>query len=276
MRTHLRPALAALTAAMLACTSAGKLQEARQFGADLERSATARAGSGQEANLNSPALTAQAVATNANEAFVATQAAQQALALAAQDATATVVAPIEEELRFYNIDPEKGRVLWVHPPILLSIEGYLQSDYANNFMGTVVADFVLAADVTWNTRTGLSGCGFAIHSDGNREAINQYLVIASRAGNGTVYFLTQQDGEIVRQENLYAGTADSRFAWQNDSTNRIAVVGSGTEIEVYSNRARLGSFRAGEFTRGFVAMAALSESGLTVCQFENIWLWASQ
>jgi hypothetical protein len=28
-----------------------------------------------------------------------------------------------------------------------------------------------------------------------------------------------------------------------------------------------------KFERGFIAMVALSESGRTLCQFDNAWLW---
>jgi hypothetical protein len=27
------------------------------------------------------------------------------------------------------------------------------------------------------------------------------------------------------------------------------------------------------FERGFIAMVAMSESGRTICQFDNAWLW---
>jgi hypothetical protein len=32
-------------------------------------------------------------------------------------------------------------------------------------------------------------------------------------------------------------------------------------------------FSDDEFDLGFVAMVALSESGLTTCQFDNSWMW---
>ncbi|MCH7687990.1 MAG: tetratricopeptide repeat protein, partial [Planctomycetes bacterium] len=39
--------------------------------------------------------------------------------------------------------------------------------------------------------------------------------------------------------------------------------------------ARLAAFREDVpiFERGFIAMVALSESGRTICQFDNTWLW---
>ena len=65
-------------------------------------------------------------------------------------------------------------------------------------------------------------------------------------------------------------------AGQNDTTNRLAVVGSGPTISVYTNGVQIGSFDASAYEKGFVAMVALSESGRTVCEFDNTWLWVIQ
>jgi hypothetical protein len=162
---------------------------------------------------------------------------------------------------------------WIHPPVTLDIDGYQASDYANQNAATVAADFVMASDITWNTSTGVSGCGFALRSDGNEEALNQFMVIASRAGNGTIFFFEQASGSDLRQENIATGGIDDNFGWQNDTTNRLAVVGSGPTINVYTNGVLIGSFDASAYEKGFVAMVALSESGRTVCEFDNTWLW---
>ena len=100
------------------------------------------------------------------------------------------------------------------------------------------------------------------------------MVIASRGGNGTVFFITQTNGSFFRQQNIPAGRVDPAFEWQNNTTNRIAVVARGDTFTLYTNGTRIGEVTDSTYNRGFVAMVALSESGRTVCEFDNAWLWS--
>ena len=331
MNRNLLPALAisALVVVSHACsTESDRQATAQALGESISLTATAAAEAAfdPQANLQ----TAAAEATARSESAAATQAAKSALSDEALAATATAVAPILAELPVYGIDPSEGRPGWVHPPERLEVEGYLQYDYANRFIGTIAQDFVVSADITWNTFTGLAGCGFVLRSDGNEEALNQYLAIATRGGNGRVIFSTMVDGDVKRGMDLYAYGLDPAFQWRNDTTNRLTVVARGNTFNIYTNGTWIGEFIAGEsppplylpeppkepapgapaatvtayqeeleehsdvvaqmranynarlaafredvpiFERGFIAMVALSESGRTICQFDNAWLW---
>lgn len=223
-------------------------------------------------NVAAVAATATARAAEV-EAASAAEATVQAEASAA---TATAVAPILADLQTYGIDPANGQLAWIHPPLTLDIEGYRQYDYANQFLATVAQDFVLSADITWNTRFGLTGCGFVVRSDGNEEALNQYFIIATRGAQGHVVFGTQINGELELEEvtDIYANGIDPLFEWQNDKTNRIAVVARGNDFTLYSNGTQLGTLTGtAGFEKGFVAFVALNESGTTTCTFNNAWLW---
>lgn len=331
MNQNLWPALAivALVVTSQACTTGSDREATAQaLGESISLTSTAAAGAAfdPQANLQ----TAEAEATAHSESAAATQAAQSTLSDEARAATATAVAPILAELPVYGIDPSEGRPGWIHPPERLEVEGYLQYDYANRFIGTIAHDFVVSADITWNTFTGLAGCGFVLRSDGNEEALNQYLAIATRGGNGRVIFNTMVDGDVKRGMDLYAYGLDPAFQWRNDTTNRLTVVARGNTFNIYTNGTWIGEFIAGEspppliipeppekpaagapaatvtayqeeleehsevvaqmranfaarlaafredvpiFERGFIAMVALSESGRTICQFDNTWLW---
>jgi len=189
------------------------------------------------------------------------------------EATAAAAALVLVDLPLYGVDPAAGELAWIHEPETLVVDQYLGSASANRHALTVARDFVMSADITWNTTTGVSGCGFALRSDGNQDAFNQYLAFVTRAGNGTVFFVRQQNGEATRQENIATSGLDNSFQWQNDTTNRLTVVARGASMSVYTNGRLIGSFGAGDFEKGFVAMVALSESGQTVCHFENTWLF---
>jgi len=273
--------------------------------------------------------TVQAQATQNSLDIAATQSVADQLSAEAQSATATAVAPFIADLSSYGIDPSSGYMAWIHPPVTLDIQGYLQYDYANDFIGTTATDFVVSADITWDTSYGTSGCGFVLRSDGNEDALNQYLAIATRGGNGRVIFSSMVDGEVENVVDNYAYGKDPLFDWQNGTTNRITVVARGEIFSIYTNGTKVGEVAAGKppvlvlplppvappdgstndaqeefeaelqeyndlvdqmkirhqqniaiyqpdtpyFERGFVALVGLSESGRTICQFDNTWLW---
>lgn len=325
-------ALLALFAASLACnlqTSDPNL-ESTVDALEVRVRKTATAAAAVEEITRVAPQTAEAKATQESESVLATQSADVALDSEARQATATAAVPVTGELRVYGVDASGGRVAWLHPPVALEVEGYQQFEVANEYMSVVAADFVIAADITWNTQYGTSGCGFMLRSNGDQNKPSQYMVVATRGGNGHVVFATLVEGEIANGYDIYPRTYDRSFSWQNEATNRLAVVGRGSVFEIYTNgtwvgeidvtqppaqpalpsapelppdtsdlqamaayqneladyesvleeiestyQLRLDTYR-GEvplLEEGFVAMAALSESGRTACQFDNAWLW---
>lgn len=285
--------------------------------ANIRLTTTAQAAADQ--NPNAPIETAQAEATARSQDIEATQAAQDALGDEARAATATAFAPFIANLPRYGVDPEKGRPGWIHPPVTLAIDGFLQYDFLNQFVATVAKDFVISSDITWNTQYGTSGCGFVLRSNGDQLALDQYMAIVTRGASGHVAFTTMSDGDIVSGRDIYAYGKDPNFNWGNNVTNRLTVVGRGLTFSVYSNDTLIGevdptapvslpgippapnvpgtggqaeqnavatqitgNYQARQreaanaekaFERGFVALVVLSESGRSVCTFDNTWLW---
>ena len=299
-----------------------------EISAAVRSTATARAAA--KLNPNASVETAQAKATASGQSLDATQVAQASLSEDARSATATAFAPFAANLAKYGVDPSQGRPGWVHPPVTLDIDGYMQYDYTNQFISTVARDFVISSDITWNTQYGSSGCGFVLRSDGNKDALNQYLTIATRGASGHVVFATMSNGKVVKAKDIYAYGIDPKFDWRNDTTNRLTVVGRGNLFSIYSNDTLIGEVDPGTplflpaipaapqipadaadakamnlykqqvaeheavatqivsdfrvrqgqaanaetlFERGFIALVVLSESGHSVCTFDNTWLW---
>lgn len=194
----------------------------------------------QQAQLGKPldpAMLTQAAVTQA-----AAGPFDPAAATATAAAGEAAAAPIRAELPAYGVDPASGKLGWVHPPLTLETQGKRQYAYANDFIQVVAQDFVVSADITWNTRYGDSGCGFVLRSDGNKEAPNQYAVVITRGSSGHMIFSVMANGNVVTARDIYANWADPRFEWQNDTTNRLTVVGRGNLFTVYTNGTRLGVF----------------------------------
>lgn len=122
----------------------------------------------------------------------------------------------------------------------------METDFANKFIATVVKDFVLSTDITWNTRYGSNGCGFIMRSDGDEENPNHYMVVITRFGEGRAIFTTIANGELVNGVDMYTPFYDPNFDWQNNATNRLTVVGRGREFAVYTNVILLREITTGE------------------------------
>jgi hypothetical protein len=184
--------------------------------------------------------TAQAEATQQSQGISATQTAQLADRDETKLATATVAAPIIAELPIYGLDSFSGKVGWIHEPLTLDVSGYQQMANGNDFMNVTAKNFVLAADLTWETQYGDSGCGFMFRSNGDKQKPDLYMLIATRFANGRVVFTALADGELANFRHFYPKEADRSFQWQNGTTNRIAVVARDNLIEIYTNLVKIG------------------------------------
>ncbi len=315
---------------ILACGSGIDAEATAQAINDIYAKTATAAVSGEAASENLY-LTAQVEATEQAAALNISQGeGTSALDSESLQATASAEASVIGELKLYGIDTEKGHVAWIHAPKTLDKDGYMAFDYANDYPETIVQDFVIAADITWNTQYGSSGCGYMLRSNGNQNSADQYLVMIKRGGNGHLLFAIIENGKPVGGYAIFPRTYDKSFDWHNETTNRVAVVGSGSTFTFYTNGAWVGeidltkpppkpvipapppipsdqtnnnlmdNYRvqlaeyenlvtsmddnyAGLFGRyqnqnpifenGFVSMILASESGHTICHFENIWLW---
>ena len=194
---------------------------------------------------NAAVETAQADATAQSQFVASTVAAQAALGVDAQTATAAAYAPILAELPKYGVDPLAGRMGWIHPAVTLEVEGFMQYDYVNHFITTIASDFVMSGDITWDAIGAASGCGFVLRSDGKQDALNQYLTIMTRVASGHILFATMAEGEVVTGQDIYAQGQDPNFTWQNQSTNRLTVVGRGNRFWIYTNGNLIGEIDPG-------------------------------
>jgi hypothetical protein len=184
--------------------------------------------------------TAVAKATSQSADIYATQTARGSVNSASNMATATVIAPVVAELPRYNIDPSQGYVAWVHKPVTIDLNGYQQSGYANDYQQVTAKNFVMAADITWYSFNSLSACGFMFRSNGDRNKPSQYMVIITRFATGYLAFTATVNGENSNMRTFYPPQLDKSFNWQNNSTNRLAVVVNGALIDVYTNGVMIG------------------------------------
>jgi len=234
-------AIGILLVSFLGCSSlgAGEPPDATLTSLSAAVAGTATAAKEKDASVDTLA-TAQANATQKSLEIQVTQTARYIGRSDVELAKATVAAPILAELPQYGLDTSQGRLGWVHDPLTLDIRGYHQFAHGNDHMEVMASDFALAADITWDTRYGSSGCGFMFRSDGDPDKPNQYMLLATRFANGHVIFSALADGEIANIHDFYPKTEDRSFEWQNGTTNRLAVIARGNLIEIYTNGVKIG------------------------------------
>ncbi len=231
-----------LFAVMLACSftareSGDEIEAtARSLGTSIVSNATVAA----RILATRQAEQAQPDATETAPVAQSTQEVMPTVAVAEIGATETEIAPIRAELSLYGVDPQQGELGWIHPPLRLEVDEYHGSKFETAFPLTVVYDFVLSSDITWDTEYGGSGCGFVFRSDGKKEAPSQYMVVASRLTNGRVFFAVMSQGQLVVAKDFYANGIDPQFDASNGATNRLTVVGQGSIFTIYSNGTKLG------------------------------------
>jgi hypothetical protein len=197
--------------------------------------ATLTARAGEEGSSGDELATAVAKATAKAEGIYATQTARAALNEPSRLATVTAMAPVVAELPRYGVDPADGYVAWMHKPVTLDLSGFGQTGFANDYPQITAADFVLASDITWNTKNSISGCGFMFRSNGDQKNPSQYMVLITRTGMGRIGWLALMDGQVSNFREYYPKEKDKSFTWFNDATNRLVVVGRGDKLDIYSN-----------------------------------------
>ncbi len=188
-------------------------------------------------------------------------------AAATANAEATLT-PIRSALASYGIDPNQGRLGWVHNPVTIELNTYGAQDYATDYPSLLTRNFVVQADVTWVTRTGLAGCGFVFRAD---QEENFYGVGIFRGATGVAGFGEYAHGQVVRNGIEFRDAP--AVLWRNDETNRLALVAQENTFTLYVNGQFSHQISYTTLDVGVTAFAALSESGTSICTFNNGWLW---
>jgi len=232
-------AILALVCAVLACSSSSDADATAQAISDIF-SKTATAGASAEDHPDDPLETAQVEATEIAQTVEVTKEAISEADSESQKATTTAEAPILGELKLYGVETDKGHVAWIHQPITLEVDGYMAFDFANDYPATIIRDFVISSDITWNTQYGSSGCGFMLRSDGDQNTPNSYMALITRGGSGHLIFAIMENGEPVGGYDIFPRTSDKSFDWHNDTTNRVAVKGQGSVFTFFTNGTQVG------------------------------------
>jgi hypothetical protein len=178
---------------------------------------------------------------------------------------------IEPDLQAYGLSTRRGALGWLHRRVDLSVTEYQGYEIVSDYPDLNVADFVVQADITWNTSSGLAGCGFAVRAAPGLKTQFGYQLLTVRLSGAPLWFFVLFTGGTAGGwiSSGDAPTLDIGL----DSTNTIAIVGIGSEFSFFVNGVLNGHATDADLREGTVAFLARQESGSTRCTFDNAWLW---
>ncbi len=170
---------------------------------------------------------------------------------------------------------DSGRLIWSSADMVdLRINTYNTYDWWQIDDGKDFADFILHADITWESTSGLAICGFVVRGGENLTQEKYYLFQTIRLSG-----LPSWDVELWEYNkwvSTVSGTIRSApvIDQDNGATNEFILVADGSTMVIHANGSKLGSVPITSISEGTVAYYAWSESGETSCAFSNAWLWS--
>jgi len=190
----------------------------------------------------------------------------------ATQTAAPIIAMIEGELQKVGLSTQEGHLGWVHDPVTIKLDTYMEAHANVDYPDLVVSDFVVHSDITWDSTTGLAGCGLLLRSGEDFAKGKQYQFALMRLAGKPLW-----DIEYYRygqfQYNLTGLWDAPGVNFESGSTNRVTIVAQGDKMTVYVNGEKLGAATDNKIAEGIVAFLAWQESGETTCAFTNSWMW---
>ena len=180
---------------------------------------------------------------------------------------------IEPDLTSYGYTLADGRLIWTYEdPIDVTVKEYNMSIY-QSLDAPKTGNFILQTKITWNTTSGLAGCGIFFRQEAEKEdgPANQFVL--NRLLNAPGWYIAFNDlGQWQRNltEYVYSNSIDDR----NDATNIVALVVNGRNIYPYINGKKQRLVEDITLKDGLFALSASQESGVSTCTFSDTWIWA--
>jgi hypothetical protein len=199
-------------------------------------------------------------------------------ATSAAQATATVeaaLAKIKPELEKVNLHAEDGQLVWVSSEETdLSVSTYDAVDYKAIDDAGSLKDFVIHADIGWDSTSGLAGCGLIFRADDDFKNGGQYQLLLIRLQSAPIWAVDfMKFGKVQFPLNENNGFSNAIIDEPN-SVNKITLVARGQNIFTYINGEKMVQLESSKQMEGKVGFLIEQESGKTECTFNNSWVYS--
>lgn len=200
------------------------------------------------------------------------------------DKTATVAAAATEEmeakmvkiapkLEKLGFDLNSGHLIYTNLSVVsLTVDSY-NEDKPKVILDKPVQDFILQADIGWNSTSGLAGCGIIFRAEEDLERGANYEYVMLRLSGAPAwdieYFRYGQYQYSLLPSTQFTAAIDER----QDAVNTLTLIVQGDTIESIMNTTKGVDASDKKLTEGRIALLAWQESGKTTCTFSNVWVW---
>ncbi|MDX1435647.1 MAG: hypothetical protein R3335_02475 [Anaerolineales bacterium] len=217
---------------------------------------------------DTPTPTASPTSTPDLTSTAAVEATEMAIAL---------IAEIEEELQVAGYSTSDGHLAYSsNDPVNLAVVTYGDSRAEMIADGGHFENFAMAVDVTWNSTSGLAGCGFMVRADDDLERGAHYRLYTIRLSGFPGWDLEYWKFGNWQSTLTAGGRVLTSQASNQDQggTNRYLLIGDENELTVFANEERLGKVPINTLAEGQLGFFVFHESGETSCEFNNAYVWS--
>ncbi len=187
---------------------------------------------------------------------------------------APIVQNIEETFSKYEIDGTGGHLQWFSSEsYTIPVTDYNMIIYETNKDAGKVGDFVLKADISWNSTSGLAGCGLVYRSEDESDFSGKYFLQLIRLQNAPFWRIDFYDKGTF-QKSLTNDKFESVINDLQDSVNEVVLIAIGGEYTVIINGKKMVPVKESSVLKGYIGFIAHQESGTTYCRYDKMWLWA--
>lgn len=193
----------------------------------------------------------------------------------AQATSNTVVSRIRDEMRVVGL-PTDGELIWYSADdeqLDISLTNYMETKFVPFSDDRLFKDFILRAEINWNSKSGLAGCGVIFRATPPLENGTQYRLYFMRLSGAPAwdieYWKNNQFIVNLMGSVKFTDTIDVK----QNALNIYYLHVQGNQMTVYANGSRIGTTSYDKLDEGLLAFFAYQESGKTVCAFTNISLF---
>jgi hypothetical protein len=158
-------------------------------------------------------------------------------------------------------------------PVIITVNQYGESKSVPLDPRSTFSNFALYVEATWESQSGLAGCGIVFHAEENPEG-EQYRFETLRFKGVPVWMVSfWRDGK-PQPGGMPESKLNKAINQKQGGTNRYMLVLEEGLLILYANGTELGQVKITERTGGLIHFLAFQESMKTTCTFENAWIWS--
>jgi hypothetical protein len=185
-----------------------------------------------------------------------------------------LIQDIDKELQTVGLSTKVGKLGWVQSEAnTIKVRDYNTYIVDPLDKDNSYSDFILRVDITWDSTSGLAGCGLIFRSGDDIINSKQYQFNTIRLSGYPGWDVELWDFGKWKSTVTGDVRASSAINLQSGSTNEYLVIVKGPTATFYGNGKKIGDVTVSSISTGKTGLIAWQESGATTCTFENAWIW---